>query len=190
DTRFLSRLVLTVDGERGEPVLLEQEAPHVAAFELRGTAGLSVRRELFVGRGLEESITVENASEHVLEPVIALELGSDFADIHAVKRVADAAVRGASEVAPSRPERWDDPATLEFSDEGFPARTIVHLAPAPDEPEGRVARFRVRLAPGARWRLLVTVQWMLNGTPPLEGDAFEGRLREDPRQRNHPLPPS
>jgi len=53
DTRFLSRLVLTVDGERGEPVSLEQEAPHVADFELRvPAAGLVVRRELFVGRGL------------------------------------------------------------------------------------------------------------------------------------------
>ena len=36
DTRFLSRLVLTVDGERSEPVSLEQAAPHVALFELRG----------------------------------------------------------------------------------------------------------------------------------------------------------
>ena len=187
DTRFLSRLVLTVDGERGEPVSLEQAAPHVAEFELRGTAGLSVRRELFVGRGLEESITVENVSGDELETVIALELGSDFADIHAVKRVADGAGRGGSDVAPSRPERWDDEATLEFSDEGFPARTIVHLTPAPDEPEGHVARFRLRLAPGARWRLLVTVQWMLNGTSPLEGDAFEERLREDRRERNDSL---
>ena len=28
DTRFLSRLVVTVDGERSEPVSLEQSAPH------------------------------------------------------------------------------------------------------------------------------------------------------------------
>jgi glycogen debranching enzyme len=187
DTRFLSRLVLTVDGERGEPVSLEQAAPHVADFELRGPGGLAVRRELFVGRGLEESITVENVSAHELESVIALELASDFADIHAVKRVEDAGARGTPQVAPSRPERWEDAATLEFADEGFPARTLVHLAPAPDEQEGEIARFRLRLAPGARWRLLVAVQCVLNGRPPLEGDAFEQRLREDRRDRDNSL---
>ena len=187
DTRFLSRLVLTVDGVRGEPVSLEQAAPHVADFELRGPAGLTVRRELFVGRGLEESITVDNVSGHEVESVIALEVASDFADIHAVKRVADAAGRETAEAAPSRPERWDGAATLEFADEGFPARTLVHLAPAPDKQEGYIARYRLRLAPGARWRLLVAVQWTLNGTPPLEGDVFEERLREDRRERDDSL---
>jgi glycogen debranching enzyme len=188
DTRFLSRLVLTVDGERGEPVSLQQEAPHVADFELRvPAAGLVVRRELFVGRGLEESITVENVSGAELEPVIALELASDFADIHAVKRVEDAAGRATPEAAPSRPERWDGAATLVFADECFPARTLVHLAPAPDEHERYIARYRLRLAPGARWRLLVAVQWLLNGAPPLEGDAFEQRLREDRRERDSSL---
>ncbi|MFL5929407.1 MAG: glycogen debranching N-terminal domain-containing protein [Gaiellaceae bacterium] len=187
DTRFLSRLVLTVDGKRGEPVSLEQEAPHVADFELRAAGGLAVCRELFVGRGLEESITFENASGHELESVIALELASDFADIHAVKRVEDSGGRATSEAAPSRPERWEDAATLEFADEGFPARTLVHLAPAPDEQDGETARFRLRLAPGERWRLLVAVQWVLNGAPPLEGGAFEQRLREDRRDRDHSL---
>jgi glycogen debranching enzyme len=188
DTRFLSRLVLTVDGERGEPVSLEQEAPHVADFELRvPAAGLVVRRELFVGRGLEESITVENVSADEVESVIALEVASDFADIHAVKRVEDAAGRATPEAAPSRPERWDGAATLEFADEGFPARTLVHLAPAPDRHEGYIARYRLRLAPGARWRLLVAVQWTLNGTPPLEGAAFERQLREDRRERDDSL---
>ena len=187
DTRFLSRLVLTVDGERGEPVSLQQAAPHVADFELRGSAGLAVRRELFVGRGLEESITVENVSGDEVEAVVALELASDFADIHAVKRVEDAGGRETSEAAPSRPERWEGAATVEFADEGFPARTLVHLAPTPDEHQGRIARFRLRLVPGGRWRLLVAVQWVLNGTPPLEGDAFEQRLRADRRERDHSL---
>src|SRR5205823_8009292 len=60
DTRFLSRSVLTIDGDRGEPVAFEQGAPHVAVFDLEWANGLAVRRELFVGRGLEESMTVGN----------------------------------------------------------------------------------------------------------------------------------
>jgi glycogen debranching enzyme len=186
DTRFLSRLVLTVDGERGEPVSLEQAAPHVAVFDVRGPVGLAVRRELFVGRGLEERITVENPSELEVDAVLALELASDFADIHAVKRVADLGGPGTAEAAPSRPEHWDGAATLEFADNGFPARTLVHLAPPPDESAGRIARYRLRLAPGARRELLVAVQWVLNGTT-LDGAAFEQRLREDRRDRDDSL---
>jgi glycogen debranching enzyme len=184
DTRFLSRLVLTVDGERGEPVSLEQSAPHVAHFELRAPAGLTVRRDLFVGRGLEEAITVENRSEREVDAVLGLELASDFADIHAVRRIAE---HGGAAV-PQRPETWDDAATLEFADEGFPARTIVHLAPAPDEPAGGTARYRLRLAPGARWQLVVGVQWVLNGTmQPLDGVAFERQVHEDRRERDDAL---
>src|SRR3954454_6985422 len=187
DTRFLSRLVLTVDGRRGEPVSLEQAAPHVADFELRAPPALAVRRELFVGRGLEETITVENLSGDEIESVLELELASDFADIHAVKRVEDAGGRDTPAAAPSRPERWDGAQPLVFADEGFPARTLVPLAPAPDTPAGHVARYRLRLAPGAQWRLLVAVQWSLNGTPPLAGDAFEQQLREDRRERDSSL---
>jgi glycogen debranching enzyme len=185
DTRFLSRLVLTVDGERSEPVSLEQGAPHVALFELRGRDGLRVRRELFVGRGLEETITVENQSKREISVVVGLEVASDFADIHAVKRVADG---GAPRVgATDRPEQWDGATTLAFADESFPARTLVHLAPAPDEPDGGTARYRLRLAPGASWRLLVAVQCILNGTPPLGAAAFEQRLRDDRRERDGSL---
>ncbi|HEY2372864.1 MAG TPA: glycogen debranching N-terminal domain-containing protein [Gaiellaceae bacterium] len=187
DTRFLSRSVLTIDGERGELVAHEQAAPHLATFELHWPNGLAARRELFVGRGLEETITIVNPSDRAVEAVLAIELASDFADIFAVKRVEDLGAPGSSQLAPSRPERWEDRATVAFADEGFPAQTIVHLAPAPDEPGGGAARYRLRLEPGARWQLLVAVQWLLNGTPPLGGAAFEQRLRADRRERDASL---
>jgi glycogen debranching enzyme len=183
DTRFLSRLVLTLDGVRVEPVALEQAAPHLAVFSLRGPGGLTIRRELFVGRGLEETIVVENPSERRVDVALALEVASDFADIHAVRRVAD---RGGT-AALEQPERWDDAATLVLADEGFPARTLVHLAPAPDEPERGSARYGLRLEPGESWRLVVGVQWLVNGTPPLDAEAFEARVREDRRARDESL---
>ena len=163
DTRFLSRSVLTIDGDRGNPVAFEQVAPHVAVFDLEWETGVAVRRELFVGRGLEEVATVWNRSDLEVEVVLELELASDFADIFAVKRVEDLGAPGISEVAPSRPERWRSARTVEFADEGFPARTLVHLDPAPDDVDGGAARYRLRLAPGERWRLGVAVQWLLNG---------------------------
>ena len=187
DTRFLSRSVLTIDGERGDPVGFEQSAPHVGVFDLEWETGLAVRRELFVGRGLEEAATVWNRSDREVEVVLELELASDFADIFAVKRVEDLGAPGTSEVAPSRPERWKDARTVEFADQGFPARTLVHLAPAPDEADGGAARYRLRLAPGERWQLGVAVQWLLNGTPELDAAAFEAGLRDDRRERDASL---
>ena len=119
DTRFLSRSVLTIDGDRGEPVAFEQGAPHVAVFELEWATGLAVRRELFVGRGLEEAMTVWNRSEREVEATLTLEFASDFADIFAVKRVEDdLGAPGTSEVAPSRPQHWKDASTVEFAEIG------------------------------------------------------------------------
>ncbi|HEX4678700.1 MAG TPA: glycogen debranching N-terminal domain-containing protein [Gaiellaceae bacterium] len=187
DTRFLSRSVLTIDGDRGEPVAFEQGAPHLAVFDLEWGTGLAVRRELFVGRGLEETVTVWNRSEEEVEAVLALELASDFADIFAVKRVEDLGAPGISQLAPSRPERWNDAGTVEFADEGFPARTLVHLAPSADDTDGGAAHYRLRLGPGERWQLSVAVQWLLNGTPALDGAAFKTGLGDDRRERDASL---
>jgi glycogen debranching enzyme len=187
DTRFLSRSVLTIDGERGDPVAFAQGAPHVGVFDLEWENGLAVRRELFVGRGLEEAATVWNRSDREVEAVLELELASDFADIFAVKRVEDLGAPGTSEVAPSRPERWQDAGTVEFADGDFPARTLVHLAPAPDDADGGAARYQLRLAPGERWQLRVAVQWLLDEMPELDAAAFEAGLRDDRRDRDASL---
>jgi glycogen debranching enzyme len=187
DTRFLSRSVLTIDGAPGEPVSFEQRAPHVGVFELRWPAGLEARRELVVGQGLVERVTVWNRSEHEVEATLTLEVASDFADIFAVKRVEDLGAPGTSEVAPSRPERWRDVRTVEFADAGFPARTLVHLDPPPDEADGAAARWQLRLAPGERCQLRIGVQWILDGTPELDAAAFERRVRKDRRERDSSL---
>ena len=74
DTRFLSRLVLRIDGER--PLLLSsgRVGHYAAAFYLRNPAvnglpsdSLSVARERFVGTGLQEKITVRNETMERLQ---------------------------------------------------------------------------------------------------------------------------
>ncbi|MBD0318383.1 MAG: amylo-alpha-1,6-glucosidase, partial [Thermoleophilia bacterium] len=92
DTRFLSRWVLTVNGAR--PLLLSSAKVEYfsAAFYLRnpvagglGQDELSIARERFVGEGMQEHVVVANHSARPLSFDLALELGSDFADIFAVK---------------------------------------------------------------------------------------------------------
>ena len=60
-------------------------------------------------------------------------------------------------------------------------------SPAPEEPDGCTARYRLRLEPGAHWQLQVAVQWLLNGASPLDGPAFEQQLQEDRRERDSSL---
>ena len=69
DTRFVEHLVLTVDGDRLEPLGVEPIGPHAATFVTRRKprAGLAdstllVVRERYVGNGLVEDITLENLS--------------------------------------------------------------------------------------------------------------------------------
>ena len=93
DTRFLSRLVLRVDGARPLPLSAGRLQHFAAAFYLRnppldGLPGdsLSIARRRFVGTGLQERIAVRNESMDRLEFELSLELGADFADIISVKQ--------------------------------------------------------------------------------------------------------
>ena len=92
DTRFLSRWVLTIDGERPSPLTSATVDYYSAAFYLTNPAlpmlearSLSIQRFRFVGMGMRERITVIN---HLNEPVkveLRLSVGADFADLFEVK---------------------------------------------------------------------------------------------------------
>src|SRR5919197_2570580 len=92
DTRFLSLLRLTVNGAK--PLLLSSGVVEYfsAAFSLRNPpAGglpqdtLSVTRHRFVGEGMQDLIVVQNQGMDPLSFELALEFGTDFADILTVK---------------------------------------------------------------------------------------------------------
>ncbi|MGZ4190669.1 MAG: glycogen debranching N-terminal domain-containing protein, partial [Actinomycetota bacterium] len=92
DTRYLSRFILTVDGERLDPLSADNIDYFSAAFFLTnlGRPGLkarsiSVRRSRFVGNGLCEYIRVRS---HLNEPVrisLRMSCAVDFADLFEVK---------------------------------------------------------------------------------------------------------
>ena len=94
--------------------------------------------------------------------MLELELASDFADIFAVKRVEDLGAPGIIGGGAVATGALAGRAHRRVRGQGFPARTLVHLDPAPDDVDGGAARYRLRLAPGERWRLGVAVQWLLN----------------------------
>ena len=92
DTRFLSKWILTVNGER----LNALSTDDLQYFETRfflvpgtGTvyidAKLSVIRQRAVGNGFDEELTILNHDEKPVDLTVRLEAGSDFADLFEVK---------------------------------------------------------------------------------------------------------
>ena len=167
DTRFLSRLQLTVNGKR--PLLLSSDKIEYfsAAFFMRNPLVrgleqdvLSIRRERFVGDGMQDSFVVQNQSMERVEFDLELEVGTDFADIFAVKDY-DFALGDplhAEPLPPLRPPGYD-PERNQFviSDNGdLPLKTQVILSQR-GEVQDSTMRFHLGLEPRERWELQVEV---------------------------------
>jgi glycogen debranching enzyme len=167
DTRYLSRLRLTINGQR--PLLLSSDKIEYfsAAFFMRNPlAGdlaqdaLSIRRERFIGDGLQDSVVVQNESMEPLEFQLELEVGADFADIFSVKDY-DFALGDplrARPLPPPRPSEYDaDRNQFLISDDGdLPLKTQVILSERGEVTDSTVL-FRLALEPRERWQLQVEV---------------------------------
>jgi glycogen debranching enzyme len=183
DTRFLSRLVLRIEGER--PLLLSsgRVGHYAAAFYLRNAAvnglsgdSLSVSRERFVGTGLQERITVRNETMERLELTLSLDLGADFADIISVKHY-DFALGDplhAPELPPLAPA-VQEAQRIFIEDPAGDLRTRVSFS-EPFRFEAGEASFALGLDPHERWTVRVDVVPALDGSDgPAEdlGDELE-----------------
>ncbi len=92
DTRFLSRWLLTVDGQR--PNLLSTDDLdyfYVQFFLVPGTgtiyvdADLSIIRKRAVGNGFHEDLTILNHKDQPVDLKVRIEAAADFADLFEVK---------------------------------------------------------------------------------------------------------
>jgi glycogen debranching enzyme len=167
DTRFLSGLRLTVNGER--PMLLSSDKVEYfsAAFYLRNPrAGglpadtLLIARRRFVGETMQDRLTITNEGGAPVEFELALEFACDFADIFAVKSL-DVAFGD-----PSGERRVPDPVAPVFDDENnrflfeisasSGPRTQVILSERGEVERSAVA-YRLSLEPRSVWELQVDV---------------------------------
>jgi len=92
DTRFLSRWVLTVNGQRLSALSTDDLQYYETRFFLVPATGtvyvdakLSVIRQRAVDDGFREQITVLNHDERPTEVTVRIEAGCDFADLFEVK---------------------------------------------------------------------------------------------------------
>lgn len=172
DTRFLSRLALSIGGRR--PLLLSSGKVEYfsAAFYLRNFPvdglpqdTLAIARERFVGAGMTDRIVVSNVGTERASFDLALRFATDFADILSVK--AHDFALGDPLHAPPLPEvvlgHLDDEGTqVLLAEADGTARTQVVLSRAGEPTEGGVS-YPVALDPGQDWEVRVDVAFSLDG---------------------------
>ena len=179
DTRFLSRLELTINGER--PLLLSagRAEYYSAAYFLRNPiAGdlpqdsVSIGRHRFVGEGMQDHFQVQNQSPEKVSFELAIEFASDFADIFAVKNY-DFALGDPLKASPlplpaeSRYEEEENQFVLD--DESGTARTQVILSERGHVEPGKI-RYWIELEPRQTWDLGFDV------VPSIDGDKVRPQL--------------
>ena len=92
DTRYLSRWVLSINGERLQPLSVDDlDYFETRFFLVQGTGTvyvdtkLSVIRSREVGDGFREALTVLNHDSSPVDVRLRLDAGADFADLFEVK---------------------------------------------------------------------------------------------------------
>jgi glycogen debranching enzyme len=186
DTRFLSRWVLTVNGQRLNPLSVDDLQYFETRFFLvpgTGTvyvdAKLSVIRQRAVGGGFNEALTILNHDEKPVDLTVRVEAGCDFADLFEVK---DALRKKGS--YSTRVERGR--LVLGYERETFKRATVIS-ATAPARFDENGVTFKIRLEPHEEWSTdvdVVTVLTGWEGTPGRGHYAAAGRRARPSMERD------
>ena len=156
DTRFLSQWVLTIDGQRLNPLSVDDLHYFDARFFLvpgTGTvyvdAKLSLIRRRAVGAGFHEQLTIFNHDHEPVDVTVRIEAASDFADLFEVK---DALEKKGSYT--SRIE--DGTLVLSYQRETFVRSTEISATPDAALDEAGLT-FAVQLEPHGEWTTEIDV---------------------------------
>jgi glycogen debranching enzyme len=150
DTRFLSRWVLTINGERLNSLSVDDLQYFEARFFLvpgTGTvyvdAKLSVIRQRAVGDGFSESLTIINHDDKPVTLTVRMEAASDFADLFEVK---DALTKQGTYSA----RVVDDKLVLAYERRTFRRETVISSS-RPAEIDEQGLTFHLELASQEEW---------------------------------------
>ena len=190
DTRFLSRLELTVGGR--PPVLLSSTAERdfVCSMELTNLqvkgvdgrriaqASIHLRRTRLISDRVYELLRIKNFNDHPVEFEVALSFGADFADMFEVRGTLRR--RRGTRLAP---KANDESITLAYLGlDGVLRKTVITFQERPTRCEGGRAVFRVRLAPHERHVIKFSIEARLPDATPSGDSDFNvklGQVRRD-----------
>jgi glycogen debranching enzyme len=150
DNRFLSTWILTVDGERLNPLSVDDLQYFETRFFLvpgTGTvyvdAKLSVIRRRAVGDGFHEELTILNHDAKPVDLKVRLEAASDFADLFEVKDALEKKGRYYTRVEKGR-------LLLGYERETFGRQTAIS-ASAPAKIDKQGLTFSIHIEPQGEW---------------------------------------
>ncbi|WFE31774.1 glycogen debranching N-terminal domain-containing protein [Micromonospora sp. WMMD975] len=158
DTRYLSKWVLTVDGERLNALSYDDIQYYEARFFLVPglathyvDAKMSIIRERVVGGSFRETLTVMNHDEKAVDLEIRVDAGADFADLFQVK---DEILNKKGELyAEAEPDRL----RLGYRRGNFKRETVVS-ANQPAHYDNRGLAWTVHLEPNEQWDVTIEVE--------------------------------
>jgi glycogen debranching enzyme len=164
DTRYLSRWVLTVNGEQPNPLSTDDVQYFASQFFLVPGTGtiyvdspMSIVRQRAVGGGFHEDLKITNHKAKPLDLDVRIEADADFADLFQVK---DAEFKRAGKFYK---RVQDDRLVLGYQREKFVRETWI-TSSAPAEIDEKGFRFRVHLEPHGEWRTSLDVLAAVDGT--------------------------
>ncbi|MGZ4199503.1 MAG: amylo-alpha-1,6-glucosidase [Thermoleophilia bacterium] len=186
DTRFLSRLEMTVGGR--PPVLLSSTAErnYLSSAEftnlaIKGADGeaipqtsVHVRRTRLVSDRVYELLRIKNYHSAPVEVVVELTFDADFRDMFEVR-----GMRRHKRGTRLAPKTDGNVLTLAYYglDEVL-RKTIVRFEQVPARLQGGTATFRVSLAPRERKVVRFSIEVALPDAPPLREGDFTARLSD------------
>src|SRR6478752_6506720 len=180
DTRFLSKWVLTINGERMNPLSVDDLQYFESRFFLvpgTGTvyvdAKLSVIRIRAVGNGFHEELTILNHANEPVDLTVRLEAGCDFADLFEVKDALkkkgtySARVKGGKLV-------------LAYDRETFSRWTVISSSQRARIDKNGLS-FKIRIGPHGKWSTQLDV--VTEGLGIEEGDRVEDPAKSQRQMR-------
>ncbi len=196
DTRILSRFEVLVDGIRTEPLAAVTDDPFSATFVSRcmpapgrADSTLMVFRSRYVGQGMREDLAIRNFADEAAVCTVQVFVGSDFADLFAVKEGRVAAEPGAGEQlttvhvasppastdtpeSPGEPSPVAEPSTVSSSyRRGGVTRGVEIRFHGPTLLTSDLATFEVVVPPRSEWTTCIEV------SPVFDGTAVDPRYR-------------
>ena len=150
DSRFLSTWILTVDGQRLNPLSVDDLQYFESRFFLvpgTGTvyvdAKLSVIRRRAVGDGFHEELTILNHDDKPVQLTVRVDAASDFADLFEVKDALKKKGRYSAEVRKGR-------LLLSYQRGSYGRQTAIS-ASAPAKLDKKGLTFSVHIEPQNEW---------------------------------------
>jgi hypothetical protein len=164
DTRFLSTWVLTLNGQRLNPLSVDDLQYFETRFFLvpgTGTvyidAKLSVIRQRAVQDGFHEELVIMNHDAEPVDVGVRIEAGSDFADLFEVK---DALKKQGDYERRVDKHRL----VLGYRRDRYTRETIISSSEPAEFDEGGLT-FRIRIPPHEQWRTDLDVVTVQMGVP-------------------------